>query len=57
MGGSDESEAMPDEIIDRTAAVKPKPTGEMRVRVVGRGFKQKPGKQIKEDDNSAPVIS
>ena len=30
----DESEAMSDEIIDTTVAVKPKPTGETRVRVV-----------------------
>ena len=52
-----ESEAMPDEIIDTTVAVKTKPTGTMRVTVVGRGFKQKPGKQFKDDDVSAPVIS
>ena len=53
----DESEAMSDEIIDTTVAVNPKPTEEMKLRVVGRGFKKKPGKQFKEDDISAPVIS
>ena len=46
---------MPDKIIDTTVAMKL--TGEMRVRVVGRGFKQKQGKQFKEDDISALVIS
>ena len=52
-----EAEALPDDkILDSTVAVKPKPTGEMRVRAVLRGFKQVEGKQYKKDDTSAPVI-
>ena len=54
----DETEALPGErIIDTTSAIKPKPTGEMRVRVVARGFKQEEGIQYKKDDKAAPVIN
>lgn len=52
-----EAEVLPDDkILDSTVAVKPKPTGEMRVRAVLRGFKQVEGKQYKKDDTSTPVI-
>ena len=52
----DETEALPKEVIDTTVAVKPKTDGEMRVRVVGRGFRQTPDIQYKENDVSAPVV-
>ena len=53
-----ETGALPGEgIIDMMSAIKPKPTGEMRVRVVARGFKQEEGTQYKKYDKAAPVIN
>jgi hypothetical protein len=54
----DETEALPtDKILDSTCAVKPKPNGDMRFRVVIRGFQQKEGSQYDKNDLSAPVIN
>ena len=54
----DETEALrTDRILDTTCAIKPKANGDMRSRVVIRGFQQKPGLQYNKDDLSAPVIN
>ena len=43
--------------MDTTCAIKAKPSGEMRSRVVVRGFLQKEGTQYVKTDLSAPVIN
>ena len=46
-----------DKVLDTTCAIKPKPNGTMRSRVVVRGFQQKEGLQYDKSDVSAPVLN